>query len=173
MWGLMVFHAKSPYTLVGRPNLVPRLQHHREHVMRTPNSWNLLRTLFTFAMIEGLIRAMTVTQGRARSLSNFVQTSINRMGPQAKLRKVNALARALPADGPVRQSTRKNKKYVVAVNGRDVHFGHSQYQDFLDHGDPERRRRYLARAKGIRDGKGRLTWTNPESPNYWSVHVLW
>ena len=97
------------------------------------------------------------------------------MTPRAKLRRVNAIAGALGAvaDGPVRLSTRKHKKFVVSVNGRDVHFGHTSYQDFLDHGDPERRRRYLARAKGIRDGRGRLTWQNPESPNYWSVHVLW
>lgn len=94
------------------------------------------------------------------------------MQRSAKLRKVNALARAL-GYGPVRESNRKTHKYVVQVKGKDVHFGHTSYQDFLDHRDPERRRRYLLRAKGIRDGKGRLTYKNPASANFWSVHVLW
>ncbi len=94
------------------------------------------------------------------------------MSDASKLRKVNAKARAL-GFGPVRASGRKTKKYVVEVNGRAVHFGHPAYQDYLDHGDPERRRRYLRRAKGIRDGAGRRTWRDPASPNFWSVHVLW
>jgi Family of unknown function (DUF5754) len=89
-----------------------------------------------------------------------------------KLHKVNALARAL-GYGPVRESPRKTKKYVVTVDGKDVHFGHPDYEDYLDHKDPERRRRYLLRAKGIRDGKGRLTYKDPRSANFWSVHVLW
>lgn len=94
------------------------------------------------------------------------------MTPDAKLRKVNAKARAL-GYGPVRRSPRRTKKFVVEVGGRDVHFGHPAYEDFLDHRDPERRRRYLRRAKAIRDAAGRLTWTDPASPNYWSVRVLW
>ena len=94
------------------------------------------------------------------------------MGMESKLKKVNALARAL-GYGPVRRSQRKHKKYVVCVNGKEVHFGHTDYEDYLDHQDPERRRRYLARAKGIRDAKGKLTWNNPKSPNFWSVNVLW
>ena len=44
-------------------------------------------------------------------------------------------------------STRKNNKYVTTLSsGKKIHFGSSQYPDFLIHKDKERRERYLARA---------------------------
>jgi len=46
-------------------------------------------------------------------------------------------------------------------------------EDFTQHKDPVRRKSYLARAKGIRDKQGNLTWKDKSSPNYWSVRVLW
>ena len=82
-------------------------------------------------------------------------------------------------------SNRKNKKYdVITPKGKRISFGnslYSQYKDstgigafsYLDHKDPERRRLYLARAKGIRDKEGNLTYLNPESPNYYAVKYLW
>ena len=85
-------------------------------------------------------------------------------------------------------STSKNKKYSVYVfkNGvkRLIHFGDTRYQHFkdsvkghhyknLDHGDMERRRRYLNRALAIKDSQGRLTYKLLHSPNYWSVKYLW
>ena len=83
-----------------------------------------------------------------------------------------------------KKSTRKGKKYMVKVNNKWVHFGASSMQQFkdttglglythLNHGDKERRKRYLARAKGIKDKNGNLTWKNPESPNYYAVRYLW
>ena len=84
----------------------------------------------------------------------------------------------------IQQSTRASKKYMVYYNGKFIHFGDrnmQQYKDttplklysYLDHNDPKRRERYLARAKGIRDSKGNVTWNNPNSPNFYSVHFLW
>ena len=71
-------------------------------------------------------------------------------------------------------STHKNKKYVATLpSGKRIHFGSSQYADYLTHKDKERRDRYLARAKKIKNKQGELTYTNPESANYWSVHLLW
>jgi hypothetical protein len=52
------------------------------------------------------------------------------------------------------KSTRKNKKYMVEVNNKTIHFGDNRYQHYkdkiglysmLDHKDKERRRRYYAR----------------------------
>ena len=83
------------------------------------------------------------------------------------------------------KSTRKGKKYsVITPSGKKIHFGAlgmKQYKDStglglysnLDHGDKERRKRYLARAKSIKDKNGNLTWNNKESPNYYSVKYLW
>lgn len=82
-------------------------------------------------------------------------------------------------------STRKNKKYMsVTPLGRIVHWGDRSMQHYIDktplqyykklnHYDKERRRRYLARAKGIKDKDGKLTWNNKESANYYSIHYLW
>ena len=82
-------------------------------------------------------------------------------------------------------SQKKNKKYdVITPNGKLISFGDKRYEQFkdrtglkefsyLDHKDPERRKKYLSRAKGIRDKEGNLTYLNPESPNYYAVKYLW
>ena len=71
-------------------------------------------------------------------------------------------------------STRKNNKYVVTLpGGKKVHFGSSQHPDYLIHKDQERKDRYLARSTKIKNKQGELTYTNPESANFWSVNLLW
>ena len=52
-------------------------------------------------------------------------------------------------------------------------FGNKNYQDFTEHKNQERRRRYLKRAKGIKDKDGNLTYKNKNSANYWSIKYLW
>jgi hypothetical protein len=84
------------------------------------------------------------------------------------------------------KSKAKNKKYsvFVMIDGKKklIHFGDTRYQQFkdsigeyknLDHGDEERRKRYLKRAKAIKNKKGELTYKNKNSPNYYSVKFLW
>ena len=75
------------------------------------------------------------------------------------------------------KSTAKNKKFSVYVmkdgKKRLIHFGSSLHQDFRQHKDEQRRKSYLARAKGIKNKKGELTWKNKNTSNYWSVHYLW
>lgn len=81
-------------------------------------------------------------------------------------------------NNPVK-STREGKKLMVCARDRYtdkiklIHFGSSDYQDYTQHHDKERRKNYLTRSAGIRDGKGRLTKDNPGSPNYWARRVLW
>ncbi len=45
-------------------------------------------------------------------------------------------------------------------------------QDFSQHKDQKRRASYLARAKGIKNKKGELTYKDKNSKNYWAVK-LW
>ncbi len=75
------------------------------------------------------------------------------------------------------KSKAKNKKFSVYVmkdgKKRLIHFGNSNYQDFRQHKDPVRRKSYLARAKGIKNKAGKLTWKDRNTANYWSVHYLW
>ena len=71
-------------------------------------------------------------------------------------------------------SKRKNNKYVVKLpGGKNLHFGSSQYPDYLIHKDNERKEKYLSRAMKIKNKKGELTYENPESANFWSVNLLW
>lgn len=69
-------------------------------------------------------------------------------------------------------------KYSVIVandSGKDkiIHFGNKNYEDYTQHKDEKRRKSYLARAKGIKNKKGELTWKDKNTRNYWSVHYLW
>ena len=71
-------------------------------------------------------------------------------------------------------STRKNNKYMVKLpDGKKVHFGSPKYEDYTIHKDKERRDKYLSRSMKIKNKKGELTYTNPESSNFWSVNLLW
>jgi hypothetical protein len=83
-----------------------------------------------------------------------------------------------------KKSTNPNKKYMVKTpKGKWIHFGARNYEQYFDsalglyshlnHLDNQRRKRYLARAKGIRNKEGKLTWKDKESPNYYSVVFLW
>lgn len=81
-----------------------------------------------------------------------------------------------------KKSTRKGKKLMVTVKGKTIHFGDSNSEHYTDrsgiwnhknHKDSKRRKNYLARAKGIKDGKGNKTWTDPTSSNYHSIKILW
>ena len=71
-------------------------------------------------------------------------------------------------------SSRKNNKYMVKLpGGKKVHFGSPKYEDYTIHKDKDRRDKYLSRATKIKNKKGELTFNNPESSNFWSVHLLW
>ena len=90
-----------------------------------------------------------------------------------EFKKLTSKAKKLGAES-LDYSTRKNNKYVATLsNGKKIHFGSSQYPDYLIHKDKDRKERYLARAKKIKNKQGELTYTNPESSNFWSVNLLW
>ena len=87
--------------------------------------------------------------------------------------KLSKKAKKLGAES-LDYSKRKNNKYVVKLpSGKNLHFGSSQYPDFLIHKDNERKEKYLSRAMKIKNKKGELTYENPESANFWSVNLLW
>lgn len=79
---------------------------------------------------------------------------------------------------PFKYRGKANKKFSVYVKGdkgkkKLIHFGDSNMEDFRQHKDEKRRKSYLARAKGIKNKKGELTWKDKNTANYWSVHYLW
>ena len=89
-----------------------------------------------------------------------------------KLRFVKQLASRYGAT-ELKESGRKNKKYVGTYKGKDIHYGDSRYQDFIDHQDLDRRHRYRQRASKITDKNGKLTYKDKSKANFWSYFTLW
>ena len=69
-------------------------------------------------------------------------------------------------------SKRKNNKYMVEYNGKKIHFGSANTEDFIIHKDPDRRDKYLTKAMKITNKNGELTYQLPTYPNYWSVKLF-
>ena len=67
------------------------------------------------------------------------------------------------------KSTRADKKYMVKIQNKTIHFGSSAHSDYTIHNDPERKRRYIARHKA------REKWTKSgiKTAGFWSKHLLW
>ena len=66
-------------------------------------------------------------------------------------------------------SYKKNKKYMINVNGKSIHFGNIHYEDFTKHNNQKRRDNYLKRTANIKGN-----WkSNIFSPNNLSRYLLW
>jgi hypothetical protein len=67
------------------------------------------------------------------------------------------------------KSSRSDKKYMVEVDGKIVHFGASGYSDYPTHKDSERKQRYITRHKA------RENWAKSgmKSAGFWSRWLLW
>ena len=67
------------------------------------------------------------------------------------------------------RSTRADKKYMVKVDGRAIHFGANGYGDFTTHKDERRKAKYLARHRTTED------WSvaGIGSAGFWARWVLW
>jgi len=78
---------------------------------------------------------------------------------------------------PFKYTGKGNARYSVYVKGPNgnpklIHFSDKRYENFHQHKDKKRQKSYLARAKGIKNAAGQLTWKLKDSKNYWSVR-LW
>tara|TARA_R110000796_G_scaffold245879_1_gene370349 strand:- start:993 stop:1274 length:282 start_codon:yes stop_codon:yes gene_type:complete len=78
------------------------------------------------------------------------------------------------------KSKAKGKKYSVYVKSdnkkgyKTIHFGAAGMDDWRSGtATKEQRKSYKARASGIRNGQGQLTYKNKNTANYWSYHYLW
>ena len=80
------------------------------------------------------------------------------------------------------KSTRPDKKLMVLVKGKTIHFGSREMEHFKDktgiwkskdHNDETRRQNYLRRSAGIKNKEGKLTKDDPESPNFHARRILW
>jgi hypothetical protein len=76
------------------------------------------------------------------------------------------------------KSTRVGKKGMVYVKTKNdkkklIHFGDSYMEDFREHKDKKRQQNYFARARGIKNKNGELTYKLKDYANYWAYTVLW
>lgn len=69
----------------------------------------------------------------------------------------------------LKRSNRKNKKWMVKVDKRTIHFGDSRYKDFTQHKDLNRRRLYILRHQKNED----WTKTGIKTAGFWSYWLLW
>jgi len=70
---------------------------------------------------------------------------------------------------PLFFSNRSDKKYMLIIDDKPIHFGQMGYEDFTKHQDAIRRDRYLKRANNIK-GKWK---DNKFSPNNLAINLLW
>jgi len=78
------------------------------------------------------------------------------------MKKENVCAK----EGKVFPSWRKNKKKVVCINKKLIHFGDKRYQDFTQHKDEKRRKSFRARHK-CDSAKDKTT------ARFWACEELW
>ena len=69
----------------------------------------------------------------------------------------------------LRKSSRKEKKFMVKVNNKTIHFGQKGYTDYTINKDDNKKKNYLARHKKRED------WTKKgiNSAGFWSRWILW
>ena len=69
----------------------------------------------------------------------------------------------------LQKSSHPDKKYMVTIGNKTVHFGASSYQSYEVHKDPERKKRYENRHKS------RENWTKSgiKTAGFWAKHILW
>jgi len=67
------------------------------------------------------------------------------------------------------KSTRKDKKYMVEIDNKKIHFGATGYSDFTLHKDPKRKKLYIMRHKK------RENWeiSGIKTPGFWARWILW
>ena len=71
-----------------------------------------------------------------------------------------------------KKAKKLNNKYMVEYDNKKIHFGSANSEDFIIHKDPDRRDKYLTKAKKITNKDGQLTHQLPTYPNYWSIKLL-
>jgi len=69
----------------------------------------------------------------------------------------------------LKKSSKKDKKFMVIIGNKTVHFGAVGYSDFTIHKDQERMHRYETRHKSREDWKK----SGIKTAGFWSKWILW
>jgi len=68
--------------------------------------------------------------------------------------------------GKINSSTRKDKKYMVVINNKKIHFGDPNYADFTGHKDVKRREQFRTR-------NAKWATSKKDTPSWLSFNLLW
>jgi hypothetical protein len=69
----------------------------------------------------------------------------------------------------LKKSSKSDKKYMVIIDSKTVHFGANGYSDYTKHKDSERKERYIIRHKSKENWKK----TGIKTAGFWSRWILW
>lgn len=73
----------------------------------------------------------------------------------------------------VQLSPKPDKKIMVVINGKKIHFGAKNSYTYLEGADNKKKESYQARASKITNKNGEYTYKIKYTPNYLAYHVLW
>lgn len=65
------------------------------------------------------------------------------------------------------RSSRNGKKLMIIHRGKTIHFGATDYEDYIIHKDDTRKDRYIKRHRANED------WDDLTKPGLWSRFLLW
>lgn len=104
----------------------------------------------------------------------FFKTEIGKKRAKTKaLRQGRAMAVSKYGGGLdkiiLSKSSRKDKKYMVKLNNKTIHFGAKGYEDYTTHKDRKRKRSYEGRHREAEN------WTKSgiDTAGFWAKHLLW
>ena len=67
----------------------------------------------------------------------------------------------------LKSSSRADKKYMVTIVNKTIHFGAAGMSDYTLNKDDRRKANYIARHKS------RENWTDITTAGFWAYHLLW
>ncbi len=64
-------------------------------------------------------------------------------------------------------SSKPEKRYMVQIGDKIIHFGSSAHSNFTIHKDEKRKQNYISRHKSNED------WNDIYSAGFWAKHLIW
>lgn len=108
-------------------------------------------------------RSRSRSRGSRRSRSRSPRTRRSRSRSKSRSRSMS------PDVIVLSRSSKADKKYMVRIGGKTVHFGAKGMSDYTIHKDPARKQRYIDRHHR------RESWSKSglKSAGFWSRWILW
>jgi hypothetical protein len=70
-------------------------------------------------------------------------------------------------------SEKKDKRFYVIYDNKNIHFGAKNGKTFIDHKDQTKKNNWYARHSKIKNKNGQYVINLKTSPSYWSANLLW